>query len=525
MRKLAAAVTSGLLLGLSVPSFSPMPLGFLAWFWLVPILFEIKQNSSFKFFLSQTLVALSIAMSLLTLWVANASIKGFVIADINGILVWMIPLLAFYLIRRFLGWNFALLSLPFIWTLWEWFYHSTEISFGAVRLGYMQAEMLYFIQFADIVGVDGVTFWVVTLNILTFLLFEKVTQSEFAGKTFSQVRMAFGRQVLVVFVAIFLPLGYAVYVFNKPSPPDKEITVLAIQPNVSPFLDFTPRQSAALMLKPFTLTEAALKTNKPDLIIWHEVAIPYTLSEDEKANRYLANYLTKWNTPLLLGVFENNGKAVSNGSFLFTTDQIENGKIRIDLQNMYAKRRLMPFIERVPYIDTFPSLAGLIIPIGTRPFEAPGTEAKTFSFQTKDGQPVRSGTVICYENLYPELSADLVRNGAEFLASITNEGWFGNSHGQLQLAAFSRFRSIETRREMVRVGATGVTWMTDKFGRIKQQVPPWSEQTMFGTVKLSDEMTFYVSYTGLFPLLCGGIFLILLVGKLSLKMKMRRFKI
>ncbi len=119
--------------------------------------------------------------------------------------------------------------------------------------------------------------------------------------------------------------------------------------------------------------------------------------------------------------------------------------------------------------------------------------------------------MICYENLYPEISADAVCNGAQILAAITNEGFFAGSQGQYQLAAFSRFRSIETRRAMVRAAATGMTRATDKFGRITAEVPMWSEQILRTRVSLSDEQTFYVRFGDWMPKLC-----LLLIGLLML---------
>ena len=509
MPKLTGAILSGVLTALSMPSFSPVPLGFLAWFWLVPLLFELKRDPSIKSSFTQSLVAVSVGFSMSYLWVVNASISGFLLAVVSGIFVWMVPMSAFHLMRRICGWDTALVALPFTWTFWEWFYHSTEIS-SSVRLGNSQAEMNWLVQFADLFGVNGVTFWLVTINILIFLLCERVARSRSetnADRTLLRV------PALLVSVGFLLPLGYAVYVFNRVEPPTRELTVLGVQPNISPFVDLTSKQTVAVVNRQIDLTEMALAANKPDLIIWHEAAFPFSLSQNEKANKFLTGHVAKWKTPLLTGTFEENDGKTFNASVVLQEARIGNGRIEIKAGDIYAKRRLMPFIERVPYVETFPWLSVLAINMGARPILTPGTEARTLSFETQDGESVQVGTLICYESLYPELAADLVRNGAAFLVSINNEGWFANSHGQSQLATFSRFRSIETRRETVRVGATGMTWITDRFGRIKQQLPAWAEQTMFGTVRLSTERTLYVENPDLLPRICGiAILLLLFVG-------------
>ena len=212
--KLTASILSGILLGLSVPSFSPVPLGFMAWFWLVPLLFELRRDQSLKFSVMQSLVAVAVGFSMSYLWVVNASISGFLLAVVSGILVWMVPMSVFHLMRRICGWDTALVALPFIWTFWEWFYHSTEIS-SSVRLGNSQAEMNWLVQFADLFGVNGITFWLITINILIFRLCERVAQMRSetnADRTLLRV------PALLVSVGFLLPFGYAVYIFNRPEP-------------------------------------------------------------------------------------------------------------------------------------------------------------------------------------------------------------------------------------------------------------------------------------------------------------------
>ncbi len=106
--------------------------------------------------------------------------------------------------------------------------------------------------------------------------------------------------------------------------------------------------------------------------------------------------------------------------------------------------------------------------------------------------------------------------GAQLLTAITNEGFFAGSQGQYQLAAFSRFRSIETRRALVRAAATGKTWAIDKFGRVTAEAPMWSEQTLTARVRLSDEQTIYVRWGNFFPKTCA-LFLLLVAFATTLQ--------
>lgn len=532
---------SGLLLGLSVPCFSFAPLGFLAWVWLVPLLFELRRAEKFSPFFGRVTVAVGIGFSTITLWVANASVYGFLASALMGTFVWTIPFVWFYFVRRVLNWKIALLSLPFFWTAWEWLYHLTPFSFGAVRLGYTQADLLWLVQYADLTGVEGVTFWLVSVNIALYLLFAKRAGIKAITLDLNRRKLLRVAPEAIFTLTLFaLPLAYAAFVFFKPQPAEKEISIAAVQPNVSPLADYSPEKLPDIFGKQLALTDKAVQSaGAPDLILWNEAAVPFVLSEDVAANNYLAKQIKKWDAPVLTGLIEvknygedeprppllvaqSRNQEFFNSAALFQPSAIENGKLPVDLSEMYLKRRLMPFLEHVPFSDRFPVLADLIIPVGTRPRFSYGEKTKTFDFQSKDGTNVKAATMICYENLYPEVSAEAVRiGGAQFLAAITNEGFFAGSQGQYQLAAFSRFRSIETRRAMVRAAATGTTRTTDKFGRITAEVPAWSEQILRTKVFLSDEQTFYVRFGDWLPKFClltvGLLILFTFVKSLSAK--------
>lgn len=514
-------IAGGLMLGLSVPSFSFLPLGFLAWAWCVPLLFELKRTDNFSDFLKRILITVGIGFSLITIWVVNASAWGFAASAAIGIFVWSMPFVLFYFVRKFLSRNWSLISLPPIWTAWEWIYHSTEFSFGAVRQGYLQADLLWLIQFADITSVSGVTFWLISLNVSIFSLFEKLAESAEITRNINRQKLLSAAPEAVFILLLFvLPLAYSAFVFLQSQRDEEEISILAVQPNVSPFAENTPRQMSDIFGKQLALTDKAVKAETPDLIVWHEGAIPYILSDNQAVKTYFAKQIKKWNAPVLSGLTEvrdyaeneprprlleaqNRRREFFNAATVFQPAEIKNQNVPLDLSAMYKKRRLMPFLERVPLSDKFPFIADLIIPIGTRPVLSPGEEVKTLSFQAKNGGRVNVGATICYENLYPEMSAEAVRKGgAQILAAITNEGFFAGSQGQYQLAAFSRFRSIETRRAMIRAGATGMTGTIDKFGRFTTQVPMWSEQILQTKVSLSDERTFYVRLGDWLPKLC-----------------------
>ena len=303
------------------------------------------------------------------------------------------------------------------------------------------------------------TFWVVLLNIALFVFAEK----SFSGTTKAVSRATLlNRYAVLPFLLLVMPLGYAAFVFLQQVPGDEEITILAVQPNISPFGDYSPKNLPNIFGKQIALTNLALKEQSPDLILWNEVAVPYILSDDIAANEYLAKKIKKWNVPVLTGLIEvkdytkdellppllvaqDRSREYFNAAALLLPSAIVDQKFSVDPSNLYLKRRLMPFLESVPFAAAYPPLADLIIPIGSRPRLRAGTAAKTFDFQSRDGVTVRVGTMICYENLYPEMAADAVRDGAQVLTAITNEGFLRSLRVSISLERFRVF--AQSKRE------------------------------------------------------------------------------
>ena len=83
-----------------------------------------------------------------------------------------------------------------------------------------------------------------------------------------------------------------------------------MQPNVSPLADYSEKNLPDIFGKQLALTDKAVrKAGAPDLILWNEVAVPYILSEDLAANKYLAKQIKKWNAPVLTGLIETKNYA------------------------------------------------------------------------------------------------------------------------------------------------------------------------------------------------------------------------
>ena len=75
-------------------------------------------------------------------------------------------------------------------------------------------------------------------------------------------------------------------------------------------------------------------------------------------------------------------------------------------------------------------------------------------------------SLICYESIFPELPRNAVREGADIMVNITNDGWFGMSAGPVQHAWMARLRAAEYGIPLVRCANNGISFITDARGTI-----------------------------------------------------------
>jgi apolipoprotein N-acyltransferase len=584
-------IMSGLLFGLSWPSYPYVRLEFLAWIWMVPILLALKPVKSFWRFLLNTYLAMFIFSIVGMSWLITSTTLGTIFLFFVSAFIHTVPFVAFFLVRQTLGWRVTLWSAPVVWTAWEWLYHQSEGSIGWMSMGPSQSNLYLLVQYVDITGVWGVTFWLVLFNVLVVMAVEdwqaargiddRESRVEDRGSRIedrgskigspgllhplssifhalssifyplssiftSRSSKMLARRVAVVLMAMLLPpLAYSTYVFVKDSraaASGREISVLMVQPNIDPWRKSDANTRANTLGKTLALTDAGVARHKPDLIIWPETAVPYFFLDGEAAQEFVKRSVSRWNVPLLTGtldrrayedsqalkplrVNEQGNAKVFNAAVLLTPEPPEadqtltlqssepeetapgnraptKQRFNVKTSLLYHKRVLMPFAERVPFVDQFPALSRLAINVGGGGGFSPGREATVFSFKDPNRGKVTVAAAICYEQQYPAEMAEFVRNGAEMLALITNEGWWSQTHGAYQMAAFTRVRAIETRRSIARCANTGVTCLIDPMGRIHDQAPWWSEQTVIGNVRLSKEMSVYVRYPDYFPKAC-----------------------
>jgi apolipoprotein N-acyltransferase len=170
-----------------------------------------------------------------------------------------------------------------------------------------------------------------------------------------------------------------------------------------------------------------------------------------------------------------------------------NAVIQIDSSNripVYIKSKLVVGVEKMPYAKYMKFLEDFTVRLGGT-FRGWGTQDyRGVFFSATDSTGI--GPIICYESVYGEFVTGYVRNGANLLCVVTNDGWWGDTPGYHQHNAFSSLRAIETRRSIARSANTGISCLIDQRGEVVEELGWWKRGAVKGTLNANDVLTYYV---------------------------------
>ena len=164
----------------------------------------------------------------------------------------------------------------------------------------------------------------------------------------------------------------------------------------------------------------------------------------------------------------------------------------------YDKRHLVPFGEYLPLKNIFFFLKKLTDTIGAF---TPGRQGNLLKFGN-----VRMGTLICYEIIFPQLSANDVRDGANLLVTITDDAWFGNTSAPYQHLSMAVFRAVENERFVVRAANTGISAVIAPTGKILASTKLFVPSFIDYKVALINTKTFYSAHGDVFAFVCILLF-------------------
>lgn len=291
--------------------------------------------------------------------------------------------------------------------------------------GYPLLENLYTIQWASIFGLPFLSFVVVFVN---YLLAEIVISKQWL-KLISPSVIALS----VLFGGFLLKRQIESELIEK-----KPVIVAIAAENIPANLRWDEKGGNILAQRLLTLSERAAVL-KPDIVVWSEATIPWPYAANDDLLQQLLKAPYPANTTHLLGFMTNYAeKKMYNSVYGIKT----NGK----LLGRYDKKYLLKFVE-TPLLGLnmpFRDLDGYLIEEGRsdQPIKTPAGKA---------------GMVICNEVVKPEASGLMVKNGAEFLLNLSNDGWFKNSDIVNLHFLYAKLAAVTNRKDLVVNSNNGIS--------------------------------------------------------------------
>jgi apolipoprotein N-acyltransferase len=433
-------------------AFPPFPAGILACAALVPFLYFIDRPIPLKSAFGGGYLAGLLFSAGTLYWIAWPTVPGFA----GAMLVLPLQFAFFGLIlgwlRRKLGFSAAVFA-PFIWAGLEYASCAGPLAFPWNSLSTALTRTPVLLQYASVTGAQGVSFWIVAVNVLVFLLIRNAAD----GRRFRMLSAA-------LLLAFAVPWVTGMIAMRRTPSGGESVRVSLLQGNVDPYKKWTPSFIDSNFVIYDGMTRSAAR-QKAELAVWPESATPCYLRHKFVYLNWVKFLADTLGINILTGspdyVWTAARKAkMYNAAFLIRPGTWEIGS--------YYKTRLVPFSERVPFAETLPFLEKLAMKVTPELGDySPGDSLRVFGFTSPStGKRHSLAVLICFESVFPDLARRSARLGAEFLVIITNDGWFGDTSGPRQHADIAVLRAVETGRWIARCANTGISEFVDPRGRI-----------------------------------------------------------
>jgi apolipoprotein N-acyltransferase len=386
-----------------------------------------------------------------------------------------------------------------LWVTLEMIIASLFSGFPWNLLGASQYQLVPLIQISSITGIYGLSFLPVWVSLcLALAVLSILRRPARRGLWVSQILLPFS-----VTAAIVL---YGYHRVSAPVPSARTLKVTFVQPSIPQTLIWDSAADDERFNDLIGLTAEAL-TNKTDLLLWPEAAVPKLLRWNKSFYETIRDVARSNHVWLILGAddMEPHPGAKTmrdadyfNSSFLISPEG--------ELMEGYRKRNLVIFGEYVPLVKWLPFIKYLTpIDGGFTPGE------KNVPFQI--GNLARSSVLICFEDVFPELARASTQPDTDFLVNLTNNGWFGDGAAQWQHAISGLIRAVENGVPLLRCCNNGLTCWIDEFGRMRQIFQD-ARHSVYGRGFVTMEIpvgirktgrTFYNRHGNWFGWMCVGI--------------------
>ncbi|HIB37484.1 apolipoprotein N-acyltransferase [Mesonia sp.] len=505
MKNFLLALSSGILLALAWPTYG-FPL--LLFFAFVPFLlaeFNLRQKDQkvgIKVFLFSYLTFF-IWNIITTNWLYFSTPFGMWFAVLANSLLMTLVFFIYHKIAKKVNFTAGATFLVSLWMCFEKMHLNWEFSWPWLNLGNGFSEYISWIQWYEYTGTFGGTLWVWLLNLVIFKSVILYLQH--------RDRTIIFRGIFKSILLIIIPLSISIFLFYTEEEVSEEMEVVILQPNINPYTEkyyTSDRNIGELLVKLSNekITDSTKLVLAPETVFADGTKIDqfkysnaFFYGKEMSIQHPQTNFLGGIS---FIKVINDEKETTPQSNFykegLWFNDY--NSAFLINQTNpeqIYHKSKLVVGVENFPYQSTLkPILGDAMIDLG-------GTVAMKTTQRDREVFALNSGEkvapIICYESVYGDYITKYVKNGAQLLAIITNDAWWGNTQGHQQHLSYARLRAIENRKNVVRSANTGISAVINSKGEILNSLGYEEQGSLKVKVNLNNELTFYTQYGDYLP--------------------------
>lgn len=453
-------------------------------------------------------------------WVWIATPLGPITAGIVGTFYNLCGFMTYHYVSKRAPRALAYTLLITIWLATEWAYNSADVmTFPWLLLGHGFSADIWAVQWYEYTGIFGGTLWALLSNVAIFDILRHRDRSS----------------MLKALAVVLLPIGLSLVIYASYTPSNQTAQMSVVQPSIP---CYEQERAEAGMMDPtddvMALVAQVPETSKfvvmPESMLYYLPSV-LTINEENFARvtplfaRMYAGRLH--DTKLIVGgsTISYYGENPETNTAHFSEDygwfDHFNSALLVnsdgEVENLYHKGRLVIGVEAIPLKELFDAfevdLGGVSGQLGW------GMEHTLF-----EHGDVAVGPAICYEGLYGDYFAGFAREGANAMAVISNDGWWGDTPGHRRLFAFCQLRAIETRRAIARSANTGISGFISPRGDIVGDILEWNERgVLTEEVELRTDKTFYVQYGDLVARIATFTAVLALLYYVAYRIKRRNY--
>ena len=401
------------------------------------------------------------------------------------------PALAGYLTARFSRQKkLNLWLLPPVWLLCEYLRSFILTGFPWLSLGYSQIDSPL-ATFAPVIGEVGITAAVLSLNICWVKIYNVYASSKNLNSKYVSIlnKKSLSAPVAIIAVIFLTTIVLRQVTWSKLTGETAKIAL--VQGNIAQSIKWQPEQEWPTMLKYLDLTRVNYDA---DLIVWPESAIPALEPAVQDYLETVNRSALINNSAIITGLINYNFESKEYFNALLVLGKKNNEEQQgyyYNHSNRYYKNHLLPIGEFVPFQELLRPLAPFFnLPMSS--FTAGNYVQPNLVANNYHILPLN-----CFEIAFPKQLAANFTDDTDMILTVSNDAWFGNSHGPHQHFEIARMRALEFGKPLIRATNNGVTGIINHLGQVTSLAPQFEEVVLKGEVAFVEGDTPYSQWPNL----------------------------